>query len=168
MSRPPPSAPRIRPATPADAPRLAALRYDFRAALDPPAEARDRFVPRCRDWMRERLTRGTWRCWVADLDDELAGSVWLHTLEKLPNPVGEPEFYGYISNLYVTRALRNTGLGGTLLATCLQACDADRLDAVFLWPTERSRTLYLRHGFSSDGPMMVRRTTPAPAHDGPA
>jgi GNAT superfamily N-acetyltransferase len=158
----------IRLATPDDAPALAELRYQFRAALDPPREARNEFLERCGRWMRERLAARTWRCWVADQDGSLMGSVWLLRMEKLPNPVGEGEFYGYVSNLYVTKELRATGLGSDLLARCLEACDAERFDSVFLWPTARSRSLYLRHGFAAGGEMMVRRIGPSPAHDGPA
>ena len=158
----------IRLATPEDAPALAELRYQFRAALDPPSESRSEFLARCSRWMRERLLARAWRCWVAEHEGTLVGSIWLHAMEKLPNPVGEGEFYGYISNLYVTKEMRGSNLGSDLLTRCLEACDAERFDSVFLWPTARSRSLYLRHGFAPGGEMLVRRVGPAPAHHGPA
>ena len=105
----------IRLATPEDAPALAELRYQFRAALDPPRESGGEFLERCSRWMRERLLSRAWRCWVADHEGALVGSVWLHAMEKLPNPVGEGEFYGYISSLFVTREMRGSNLGSRRL-----------------------------------------------------
>lgn len=57
----------IRAATPADAPVLAHLRSEFRAALEPAAEPASSFLPRCTEWMAHRLgSGGGWRCWVAE------------------------------------------------------------------------------------------------------
>src|SRR5690348_5834700 len=90
----------LRRAVPADAPALARLRFEFRTAIKPPAETEEAFLERCGRRMRERLGEGSlWRCWVAEKDGRLLGNVWLHLLEKLVNPVGEPEWYGYITNL---------------------------------------------------------------------
>jgi GNAT superfamily N-acetyltransferase len=83
--------------------------------------------------------------------------VWLHLLEKLPNPVGEPEWHGYVSSLYVEPGLRARGLGSVLLAEALAECDRCGCDAVILWPTPRSRGLYLRHGFSVRNDLLERR-----------
>jgi GNAT superfamily N-acetyltransferase len=74
--------------------------------------------------------------------------VWLQLIEKLPNPVAEPEWHGYVSSLYVEPSERSGGLGSALLAECLAECASRAVDAVVLWPTPRSRTLYLRHGFA--------------------
>jgi GNAT superfamily N-acetyltransferase len=157
---------RIRPATPADAGELAALRYEFRAALDPSQEPAETFQQRCASWMASRLAAGAWRCWVAEREGRIVGTVWLFSIEKLPNPVAEAEHYGYVSNLYVRPECRGSGLGARLLATVLETCEAERCDAVFLWPTARSRSLYLRHGFAEPQTLLERRMTPAPAHRG--
>ena len=90
------------------------------------------------------------------------GAAWLQLLEKIPNPVGEPELHGYISSLYVTSDRRGSGVGSALLRACLQECESRGADAVFLWPTPRSRPLYQRHGFEVRGDMLERRL-PRPA-----
>jgi len=154
---------RIRSARVADTPALAALRWEFRAALDRASEPRDRFVPRCERWMRERLRRGTgWRCWVAEVGGEVRGMVWLAQIEKLPNPSpsAEPEAHAYVTSLYVRPSERGRGAGSSLLAEALGACAGGRTDAVILWPTPRSRSLYRRHGFAPPDDLLARDATP--------
>jgi ribosomal protein S18 acetylase RimI-like enzyme len=148
----------IRPAAVADAPALARLRYELRAGVEPTAESETAFVTRCTAWVLERLRPGaTWRCWVAQASGAVVGSAWLQLIEKLPNPVAEPELHGYISSLYVEPAHRQAGLGSALLAECLRECEAMAVDAVILWPTPRSRSLYVRHGFAVRDDLLERR-----------
>jgi GNAT superfamily N-acetyltransferase len=139
-------------------PELARMRYDFRAGIGGAVESETVFVERCAEWMLERLRPGgAWRSWVAQAGEAIAGHAWLQLIEKLPNPVGELERHGYISNLYVQPAYRGSGLGSALLAACLQEADAMSVDAVILWPTPRSRSLYARHGFAVRDDLMERR-----------
>ena len=141
--------PAIRLARPDDAAALARLRWAFRAEVEPPSEDEATFLRRCAEWMRARLTpSGPWRAWAAGHPDGLVGTVWLQLVEKLPNPVTEPEWHGYVSSLYVAPHRRGGGLGSALLAECLAECARQAVDAVVLWPTPRSRALYLRHGFA--------------------
>jgi GNAT superfamily N-acetyltransferase len=147
----------LRPAVPADAAALARLRFAFRADLKPPAEAESEFLARCTGWMALRLTpQSPWRCWVAG-EAEPVGTVRLQLLEKLPNPVAEPEWHGYVSSLFVRPDARGAGLGSRLLAAALAECDRRGCDAVVLWPTPRSRSLYLRHGFALREDLLERR-----------
>jgi GNAT superfamily N-acetyltransferase len=148
----------IRPAVAADAPALARLRYEFRARVEPAVESEAAFVGRCTAWMRERLRpEASWRCWVAEAGGAIVGCAWLQLIEKLPNPVAEPELHGYISSLYVQPTQRGAGCGSALLAACLRECEAMAVDAVILWPTPRSRSLYARHGFAVRDDLMERR-----------
>lgn len=137
---------------------LAQLRYAFRVELDLPAEDESGFIARCAEWMRNRLAPGgPWCCWVAVLDSAVVGTIWLQQVEKLPNPVGHLGFHGYVSSVYVVRHLRNAGIGSALLKACLAEADAAGLDALFLWPSDRSRTLYERHGFAVRDDLLERR-----------
>ena len=151
----------IRPAARADAPALARLRYEFRAAEGTPVEAEDDFMARCLTWMEARLAAGSaWRCWLAEEEGRVVGTVWLQRIEKLPNPVEESESHGYVSSLYVVPSSRGAGLGRRLLEVCLAACLAEEMDAVILWPTQRSRSLYVRHGFAAREDLLERRLNP--------
>jgi len=149
---------RIRQAVSADAPELARLRYDLRRELDPLVEAKDTFLRRCTGWMSDRLQPGgNWRCFVALLRDRMVGTLWLQDIEKLPNPVGHSELHGYVSSVYVAPESRGLGIGSALLQACFSDADARGLDSLFLWPSERSRPLYYRHGFEASDDLLQRR-----------
>ena len=99
-----------------------------------------------------------WRCWIAETERAGAvGMVWVQFLEKLPNPVAEPELHGYLTSFYVRAAARGHGIGSALLVTALNACRERGCESVFLWPTPRSRPLYLRFGFTEQAGMLERR-----------
>ena len=146
----------IRTAAIADAEALAELRWEFRAVQNPPTEPHDDFVRRCATWMRRELSiGGSWQAWVAVDRNAIVGQVWVQTVGKIPNPVAdsEPEQIAYLSNLFVTVSARG-GAGTRLLETALDWCRANRMDRVVLWPSRRSVTLYLGHGFSPGGEVM--------------
>lgn len=154
---------KIRAAGAADAPALARLRYEFRAGLHTAVEEEQHFLERCVSWMADRLaSRRIWRCWMAEESRMPLGSVWLQLLEKIPNPVGEPELHGYVTSLYVRAERRGAGVGSALLTACLEACESRGADSVFLWPTPKSRPLYERHGFSVREDLLERRLARLP------
>lgn len=139
----------IRLAAVSDAPALAGLRYEFRSSVGVVSERESEFIARCRRWMQERLREGgPWRCWVAERGQELVGNLWAQLIEKIPNPVVEPERHAYVTNFYVRERERGRGTGSLLLSAALGWCREAYVHAIILWPTERSRSLYLRHGFA--------------------
>jgi GNAT superfamily N-acetyltransferase len=144
----------IRSATSADAGALAELRWEFRAGRHPPVEAHDVFVKRCAAWMRRELTSAyAWRAWVAVSERTIVGQVWVHAIQKIPNPIGEPESHAYLSNLYVKPSERG-GVGTHLVDAAVRWARSNRIDRIILWPSPRSVTLYIRHGFSHGGEVM--------------
>jgi GNAT superfamily N-acetyltransferase len=143
----------IRAAAVADARALAELRWEFRTSGYDPNETHDVFVRRCTAWMLRELQRSSWQAWVAVDDEEILGQVWLFAVEKIPNPIAELEKLAYVSNLYVRPSARG-GIGTRLLEGVLDWCRANEIDRVVLWPTKRSMTLYMRHGFARDGDVM--------------
>jgi ribosomal protein S18 acetylase RimI-like enzyme len=147
----------IRRAASTDAGALAELRWEFRAGRQPPTEAHDVFIKRCGAWMRRELsTPGAWQAWVAVSTRAIVGQVWLYTIAKIPNPIDETEHHAYLSNLYVKPSDRG-GAGTQLLEAAITQARADHVDRVVLWPSARSVTLYLRHGFSHGGDVMELR-----------
>jgi GNAT superfamily N-acetyltransferase len=111
--------------------------------------------------MRDRLGADSlWRAWIAEAAAGPVGAIWLQLVEKLPNPVAEAEWHGYVSNLYVRDSVRDRGVGSLLLRAALDECARVDVDNVILWPTPRSRSLYARHGFTEADNMLVLRRGP--------
>jgi GNAT superfamily N-acetyltransferase len=138
----------IRLATPSDAYPLAQLRYSLRASTGRATEPEEDFVGRCAEWMRRHLQSDLWQCWVAEVNDQLIGAIWVQLVEKIPNPRSEAEHHGYITNFYIAPEARGAGIGSQMLRAALDWCRARDVHAVILWPTDRSRSLYERHGFT--------------------
>jgi GNAT superfamily N-acetyltransferase len=142
----------LRPARTSDAQRLATLRFGLRSRPTN-IESEQEFLERCTRWMTKVLAQDNWRCWVAERDDEIVGALWLQLVEKVPNPTAEPERLGYITNFYVAESQRGKGLGSQMLEEVLTWCREQRsgkgslINDVVLWPSDRSRSLYLRNGF---------------------
>lgn len=138
----------VRLAAPSDALMLARFRYAFRSSLEPTRENEQEFVERCAPWMQERLQGGSaWKCWIAERDHAPLGHLWLQIIEKIPNPIIEPEYHAYLTNFYVREEARGKGIGSLLLSAALEWSRNHDVHAVILWPTRESRSLYLRHGF---------------------
>lgn len=138
----------IRLALENDAVTLARLRYDLRSASHRVVEDEQAFLARCESWMVERLGKGTrWQCWIAEREAIVVGAVWAQFVEKIPNPIAEPESYVYLTNFYVREEYRGEGIGSRLLAAVLEWSKSKNAQMVILWPTEGSKTFYLRHGF---------------------
>ncbi len=145
---------KVRPAEPADADALAELRWEFRIARAPATEGRDAFVARCARWMHDELAAGTrWRAWVAVERDAIVAQTWVQSIEKMPNPVEEPERHAYVSNVFV-RPEHRGGVGTRLVEAALGWARANAVDRVILWPSARSVSLYERHGFTHHGDVM--------------
>ena len=132
-----------------DAQALAHLRYEFRSSIGEALVNEDEFVDRCSQWMSKRLNGlGPWHCWVAVDKARIVGNLWLQIIEKIPNPIDEPEYHGYITNVFVQESARGRGLGSKLLTTSLEFCKEERVHQIVLWPAQGSIEFYLQHGFS--------------------
>jgi ribosomal protein S18 acetylase RimI-like enzyme len=137
---------RIRVATSADWGALAEMRYRFRAEVGSPTETKSHFVRRCTSWMKKVFVADSspWRCWVIDDGEQLVGHVCVQLFEKMPNPINEREAHAYVTNFYVVPEIRGRGLGRKLLNKALSWCRTQDTDAVILWATGESKSLYRR------------------------
>ena len=135
-------------ATSADWNALAEMRYRFRTEVGSPTETKSCFMRRCTLWMSKAFGADSraWHCWVIDDGKQLLGHVCVQLFEKMPNPVNEPETHAYLTNFYVVPEMRGRGLGRKLLNKALSWCRAKGVDAVILWATAESKSLYRRSG----------------------
>ncbi|MDB4913440.1 MAG: family N-acetyltransferase [Gemmatimonadetes bacterium] len=110
--------------------------------------------------MRARLNNGQWYCWVGERGGIIVGNVWASLIEKMPNPLVEPEEHVYITNFFVTDEARGAGNGTRILAAALAWCAERGIHGAILWPTARGRPLYERLGFSAKGEVMQKLFAP--------
>jgi DNA-binding MarR family transcriptional regulator/GNAT superfamily N-acetyltransferase len=81
------------------------------------------------------------QCWVAEVDGELAGSIFL---------TGEGEGLCRLRLLYVEPAFQGRGIGDALVAACVAFARAAGYTRMTLWThsiLESARRIYARHGF---------------------
>jgi GNAT superfamily N-acetyltransferase len=140
-----------------DVAALAQLRFALYVEQDgqgaePPGDYRERFER----FAARALVSDDWRAWVARIDGELVGAMWLHTVHRIPVPGKRAGPIGYLTNVYVVPELRNAGLGAEMLDRLTAWCTEEGFSAVIVWPTERSRPFYGRAGFARlDEPLMI-------------
>ncbi len=143
-----PGAPRVRPATAADADAIARHRVAlFRHVL--PAERRaeaEALLEPSRDALRETLAAGTSLAWVAD-EPEPAGSLVMHLVRRLPSPTSPNGREGYVVHVYVDEARRDAGLGAALLAAAEAGGRALGLSRIRLHAVDRALPFYRRAGY---------------------
>ncbi|MFJ5975039.1 GNAT family N-acetyltransferase [Streptomyces sp. NPDC093060] len=148
----------VREADAADAPVLAGLRWAFKhedheGDLSEPA----RPVSHAENWIRERLASKRWLAWVAESDGEICGHVFLHLVERMPEPYEDNTPIGYVTNFYVVPEQRNRGFGAALLEALRKHSQGSGMDALIVWPSERSVPLYRRSGFESPTELLEAR-----------
>ncbi|GAA3486876.1 GNAT family N-acetyltransferase [Streptomyces cremeus] len=140
----------VRPAKPADASRLAEMRWTFTQESHegrPPAPARS--VEEAERWIHDRLSDGRWLAWVAETENEICGHVFICPMEWMPEPYENNNPVGYVTNFFVLPSRRNNGVGAALLATLKEHARSARLECLIVWPSERSIPLYQRVGFQA-------------------
>ena len=145
----------IRVATESDAPVLARFRFELRSSDRETIESEEEFNERCTRWMLARLhDRSCWRCRIADYEQRIVGNIWSQLVEKIPNPAAETECFVYVTNFYVREEYRGKGIGTMLLSEALSWARTNNAHTAILWPRERSKSLYLRHGFTAADDLM--------------
>lgn len=148
----------VRRARVADAPALARLRWVFKQedyGGDPPSPARS--MEQAEQWIRERLDGGRWLAWVLEIGEEICGHVFLHLVERIPEPYEENTPVGYVTNFYVVPSQRNRGFGTALLEALKLHARSRGVDVLIVWPSERSDPLYRRAGFQPSAGLLEAR-----------
>ena len=145
----------IRRATVDDMAALAELRRVFTEEDPPPGEPRADFGEAFRAVVGEGLRDGSWVVWVAETEGEIVGHTFVAVVPKVPRPVEAPSRIGYLTNVYTRPAHRGRGLGGKLLTATTDWARHHGIELLIVWPSERSTSLYRRHGFVSPGEPLV-------------
>jgi GNAT superfamily N-acetyltransferase len=141
----------VRRATAADAPALARLRWQWRTderAESRPDLHRDTFCDFFASWVIDHLD--THLPFVVEVGGRLAGSAWLVLADRVPSVNRPDRRTADIQSVYVVPELRDSGVGGALLAALVAEARARELEHVTVHSSERAVPFYLRGGFEQD------------------
>ena len=143
-------------ATEADLPTLAALRWAFRTEDEPAPDDVDKvnFLAVCLDFLRQGLETSQWVYWVAEANGEIVSHVFVQRARKVPKPSHLYDVYGYVTNVYTQPAFRARGIGSELMQHVVQWAEAEKLDTLIVWPSEKNGRFYQRLGFRADNDVM--------------
>jgi GNAT superfamily N-acetyltransferase len=149
----------VRLAGDADVPVVAALRRAWTEENAGAAVDDDEFEAAFAAWFeQERHQRLTW---LAEAAGRAVGMLNLLVFTRMPRPrsaavPGAPRLWGYVANVYVVPAARDTGVGTLLLAAVTAHADEHGYARLVLSPTERSVPLYRRAGFAPATSLLLR------------
>jgi len=145
--------PRIRRASPGDAPAVARLLHDFQREFDEPSPGVETLAERYRELIRKREMTVLLVGEGPEGFAQLRFRPWVHSAG----------LHAYLEELYVVPALRGRGLGRELLEAAMGAARAEGADQMELGTSETdtaARALYESAGFTNreggpDGPVML-------------
>lgn len=148
----------FRVATGDDVPALAEARWAFRTedADEVPIEARQEFARRFETFVQDGLRSGRWTYWIAETDDgELVSHMAVCLVQSIPRPSRQSDQWGYLTDCYTSPRFRDRGVGRELLAHVTAWAEAQRLELLVVWPSERSQAFYARAGFEQDDEVRI-------------
>lgn len=137
----------IRNAQPADLEELTRLRWNMQTEEEPPAESFDSFSVRFRSFAEPALRSASWRVWVAEIDSSLIANLWLQLVPRIPRPGRGSSPLGYLTNVFVDKAHRNSGLGSRMLDHVVDWSRTHPTSVVVVWPSDEAVRYYRRKGF---------------------
>jgi GNAT superfamily N-acetyltransferase len=150
--------PTIRPATAADIPELARLRWQLYTERETHDEPFDDYAERFTVFAGDALARDDWRAWSAEQDDRLVAAMWLHTVPRVPAPGhGAPRPMGYLTNMYVEPEHRSHGLGSRMLHMVVEHCTTGGFELMLTFPADDAYGFYERNGFTRPPDPVVHR-----------
>jgi len=137
-----------------DGPGIAALRREWvEENAGAPVED-DTFAGAFADWFdRERDHRVIW---LAEADGQPVGMLNMMVFTRMPRPGRAHSRWGYVANVFVRAAQRDSGIGAQLLEACTTYADGHRFVRLVLSPSERSVPLYGRFGFEPASSLLLR------------
>jgi len=138
-------------ASPEDVPKLARLRWDFRAEEgETAAVSENEFIRLCADFLDRGIRSGDWVYWVAREGGEIVSHIFINTIRPVPRPCNTNDRFGYITNVYTRPEYRNKGIGTELMKRAIKWAEDGGLELMIVSPSEEALAFYKRAGFSQD------------------
>ena len=141
-------------ATVDDSARLAELFWEQIEEEKPlNADEKDIFIHDCTEHLQERLNKDLF-CWVADDNEMIVAHINIIIACKIPRPGKIIRKWGRLSTVRTIPAYRNKGIGSELMERVKSWSIEQKLEELFVCPSERSTAFYERAGFKSENGVM--------------
>ena len=150
----------------ADLRQLAELRWQSRTDEDGerPRHGHGEFTTSCEQFLREGLSSGARAYWLAVENDKIISHIFVQQIPMVPRPYKIDDRWGYITNAYTLPERRGEGIGESLMKRVIAWAQAEDLELLIVWPSDRAVSFYHKLGFSADNDIL--QLTLRPYYDG--
>lgn len=115
---------------------------------------KDEFITECKLFLREGMEKGTWMYWIAEDNGNVVSNIYINRIRKVPKPQKLAAEIGYVTNVHTSIRYRNQGIGTELLKHAKHWAKENKIELLFVWPSEKSVSFYERQGFSIKNEIM--------------
>lgn len=144
----------LRPLRPHDLDLVCRQRNDMFRSMEMSEDLIVRMDPAFREWLRDRLSDGTYFGLIAEQDGRPVGGIGLMEIEFPPHPAHpEATRRGRILNLFVEPAARGQGIARDLVKASEGEFKKRGLTYAVLHATDMSRPLYEQDGWRGTAEM---------------
>ncbi|MBU5225258.1 GNAT family N-acetyltransferase [Clostridium senegalense] len=112
------------------------------------------FIKECNLFLVNGLKTGSWEYWIAEDNNKIVSNIYINRIRKVPKPQKLFAEIGYVTNVYTKIEFRNKGIGSELIKKVKQWALDNKIELLFVWPSERSINFYKRHGFLIENEVM--------------
>ena len=116
-------------------------------------DEKNNFIHDCSTHINERLNKDLF-CWVADDNGRIIAHINVIIACKIPRPGKIIRKWGRLSTVRTIPEYRNKKIGSELMEKVKSWSLEQKLDELFVCPSERSVPFYERAGFTSENDVM--------------
>ena len=143
-------------ATEDDLPQLAQMRWDFRKEDDDedPVMTHAQFIESCMTFLKYGMHSRRRVYWVATHHGTVVSHIFIYTIQSVPRPCKQADYWGYMTNVYTKPSYRKQGIGSALIHHAIHWAHAQGLDQLIVSPSDEAVTFYQRAGFTRETEFM--------------
>ncbi|MBV8900501.1 MAG: GNAT family N-acetyltransferase [Verrucomicrobia bacterium] len=139
----------IRQATVRDLPELIRLRWDACDGQSAEDDYYDEFAHQFSAFLADKFDDRNWGLIVADVGEQLVGTVYLQKILRLPRPKGEPNSQALVSGLHVDHTYRGQDLRRDLLENAAVWARQADVSLLLVNASEATASVFHRFGFAA-------------------
>jgi GNAT superfamily N-acetyltransferase len=134
---------------------LAEMRWDFEYEFDKENFnfTKEQFLKSFVELLEIELNKN-WFVWLVEDEKEIISNIFIRKIRKIPKPQKLFSEIAYITNVYTRKEYRNKGIGNQLLKNIKEWALKDKVELLFLWPSEESIKFYEREGFKKENEIL--------------